>query len=82
MKAVQETVGARSCARARRAHSLVLDGVAGCDEVVALATHLDRCESCRRHARQVSQFTYLLRSLRLDPSDDRNHDRSTKGTRS
>jgi len=80
--AVRETVRARDCVRARRAHSLVLDGVAGCDDVVALATHLDRCESCRRHARQVSRVTYLLRSLRLDPSDDRSHVRSTKGARS
>jgi predicted anti-sigma-YlaC factor YlaD len=80
--AVQETVRARKCARARRAHSLLLDGVAGCDDVVALATHLDECESCRRHVRQVSQATYLLRSLRLDPFDDRRHVRSTKGARS
>ena len=52
-----------SCARARRALSLVLDYEAGASDVEALALHLGRCGSCRQYAAEVSSFTRDLRSI-------------------
>jgi predicted anti-sigma-YlaC factor YlaD len=64
-------VSERSCARARRALSLTLDGEASPGEVYGLASHLGRCEPCRRFTVQVGALTRALRSLRLDPNSDR-----------
>jgi predicted anti-sigma-YlaC factor YlaD len=70
----------RSCARARRALSLVLDGEAAPDEIYGLAVHLGRCESCRRFTAQVGALTRVLRSLHPRPV---NHQQTTsKGARS
>jgi predicted anti-sigma-YlaC factor YlaD len=59
-------VSERSCARARRALSLTLDGEASPDEVYRLASHLGNCESCRRFTAQVGALTRALRSIRLE----------------
>ena len=60
----QITVGAPSCARTRRALSLVLDSEDEAADLRRLAAHLSRCGSCRRFASDVSAFT---RELRLAP---------------
>ena len=57
-------VGDRACAGARRAVSLVLDGEAGPADVLALASHLRRCDQCRRFARDVADLTCTLRAAR------------------
>ena len=54
-------VSKRSCARARRALSLVLDYEADGADVRALAVHLGSCGSCRRYTAEVSAFTRDLR---------------------
>ena len=69
----------RSCARARRALSLALDGEAEPDEVSALALHMSRCEHCRRFTAQVGALTRALRSLRLDAVPDHETTSSLKG---
>ncbi len=64
-------VSERSCARARRALSLVLDYEADASEVHALAVHLGSCGGCRRYAAEVSAFTRdLRRSQHRSPSVD------------
>jgi predicted anti-sigma-YlaC factor YlaD len=72
----------RTCARARRAFSLVLDREAAASDVRALAEHLGRCEGCRRYAEHVADFTRDLRSLRLGPLDNRREIHPVKGKRS
>ena len=59
-------VSERSCARARRALSLTLDGEAAPGEIHGLALHLGQCESCRRFTSQVGALTRALRSLRSE----------------
>jgi predicted anti-sigma-YlaC factor YlaD len=56
-------VNESSCARARRALSLVLDYEAELAEIEALAVHLGRCSACRRYAAVVSAFTRYLRRV-------------------
>jgi predicted anti-sigma-YlaC factor YlaD len=58
-----------SCARARRALSLVLDHEEAAGDLQSLATHLGSCRSCRAFAADVSRSTRLLRSLRVTPPD-------------
>ena len=60
----QSAVDDLTCRRARRAFSLALDGEPGAAEILVAASHLKRCESCRRFAADVVAFTYELRSLR------------------
>ena len=60
------TVGEGSCAGARRALSLALDGEAAPGEIHGLALHLGQCESCRGFTTQVGALTQTLRSLRSD----------------
>ena len=55
----------RACAGARRVVSLVLDGEAGPADVLAVASHLRRCDQCRRFARAVAELTCTLRAARL-----------------
>jgi predicted anti-sigma-YlaC factor YlaD len=62
MRSMAAHIGARRCARARRALSLLLDREAGAADVEVLAVHLGRCASCRKYAAQVSAFTRDLRS--------------------
>lgn len=57
-------VSERSCARARRALSLVLDHEAAATDVRALALHLGRCGACRRYVAEVSALTRTLRAGR------------------
>jgi predicted anti-sigma-YlaC factor YlaD len=64
---MQIVVTEGSCARARRALSLLLDREAEAADVETLALHLGRCSSCRRHTAEVSAFTRGLRGLRLAP---------------
>ena len=59
---MRTVVSERSCARARRALSLVLDHEADAADVEALAIHLGRCGSCREYSADVSAFTRDLRS--------------------
>jgi predicted anti-sigma-YlaC factor YlaD len=58
-----------SCARARRALSLVLDREEAYGDLQALATHLGSCGPCRAFAADVSELTRQLRLLRVGPSD-------------
>ncbi|HEY6076820.1 MAG TPA: zf-HC2 domain-containing protein, partial [Gaiella sp.] len=60
---MRTAVSERSCARARRALSLVLDYEASDEDVRRLAVHLGNCGSCRRFAAEVSSFTRKLRSV-------------------
>ena len=76
---MQPAVGKGSCIRARRALSLVLDREAAASDVRAFAEHLGRCESCRRYAEHVSDFTRDLRSLRLVSVDNRRQIHPVKG---
>jgi predicted anti-sigma-YlaC factor YlaD len=54
-------VGEWSCARARRALSLVLDGEEAEGDVQSLAVHFGSCRNCREFAREVSAVTDHLR---------------------
>jgi predicted anti-sigma-YlaC factor YlaD len=58
-----------SCARARRALSLVLDGEDAEGDVQSLAVHVGTCRACRGFATDVAELTRLLRSLRARPLD-------------
>lgn len=58
---MQIALSQRSCARARRALSLVLDYEADVAEIEAFAAHLGRCAACRRYTAEVSSFTRHLR---------------------
>lgn len=58
---MRTAVSGGSCARARRALSLVLDYEAGVADVRALAVHLGGCGGCRRYAAEVAAFTRDLR---------------------
>jgi predicted anti-sigma-YlaC factor YlaD len=60
-----------ACATARRAVSLVLDDEAGAADALAVAWHIQRCDHCRRFAREVSGFTRALRSLGAEPRRSR-----------
>ena len=71
-------VSERSCARARRALSLVLDYEADVADVRALAVHLGRCGGCRRYAAEVSAFT---RDLRRSQVGSRSFDITDKARR-
>ena len=62
-----------SCARARRALSLVLDGETVAGDFHALATHVGGCPACRRHAAEVSAITRQLRSARAESQIDSSH---------
>lgn len=55
-----------SCARVRRALSLVLDGETVAGDFHALATHVGGCGDCRRHVAEVSHITKQLRSARAE----------------
>jgi predicted anti-sigma-YlaC factor YlaD len=77
---MRTAVSERSCARARRVLSLVLDGEASPKEIHGLAVHLGRCESCRGFTEQVGALTRALRSLRAHPFNDR-HLTILKGAR-
>jgi predicted anti-sigma-YlaC factor YlaD len=72
----------RSCARVRRALSLVLDDEADAFDLRAVAVHIGRCEVCRRYLRDVSAITRQLRAHRLEPVDGRAEAMSAKGERS
>jgi predicted anti-sigma-YlaC factor YlaD len=61
---MRTAVSERSCARARRALSLVLDREATAGDVEALALHLGGCGACRRYAARVSAVTRELREVR------------------
>ena len=74
-------VSERSCARARRALSLALDGEAAPSEIYGLAVHLGQCESCRRFTAQVGALTRALRSIPLD-SISKQETTSSKGATS
>jgi predicted anti-sigma-YlaC factor YlaD len=52
---------ASECARARRAHSLVLDGEESTFAAELLAAHLAYCEECREYVSRVSAFTRRIR---------------------
>jgi predicted anti-sigma-YlaC factor YlaD len=67
-------VSERSCARARRALSLVLDGEASPHEIYGLAVHLGQCGPCRRFTARVGALTRVLRSLHHSPA---NHQQTT-----
>jgi predicted anti-sigma-YlaC factor YlaD len=54
-----------SCARARRALSLVLDHEEVEGDLRSLAVHLGSCPPCRQFAADVTQFTNDLRALRV-----------------
>lgn len=69
-----------SCARARRALSLLLDDEGGPTDVRALAVHLGTCESCRLFTARVAAVTRALRTQR--PRDPRAHATWTQGGRS
>jgi predicted anti-sigma-YlaC factor YlaD len=56
-----------SCARARRALSLVLDHEEAEGDLQSLAAHLGSCRACHAFAADVSELTRLLRSLRVRP---------------
>jgi len=59
---MQVVVRAGSCARARRALSLALDGEAASGEITALERHLVVCSACRSFAWEVSLLTNTLRA--------------------
>jgi predicted anti-sigma-YlaC factor YlaD len=67
-----------SCARARRALSLVLDGEEPEGDVQSLAQHLGGCPSCRQFAAEVTAFTRALRSLLVGPLDITDEERREK----
>jgi predicted anti-sigma-YlaC factor YlaD len=58
---MQAAAGEGSCARARRALSLVLDEEADTFDLQAVAAHVGRCEACRGYLRDVSAITRQLR---------------------
>ena len=62
-----------SCARVRRALSLVLDGETVAGDFQTLATHVGRCAACRRHVSEVSAVTRQLRSARAELQIDSTH---------
>jgi predicted anti-sigma-YlaC factor YlaD len=66
---MQVAVSEWSCARARRALSLVLDYEEAAGDLRSLARHLGSCGACRGFAADVARSTRLLRSLRVAPSD-------------
>ena len=68
-------IGARSCVRARRALSLVLDGEAAPSLIYGLALHLGQCDSCRQFTAQVGAITRSLRSMR--PESISHHETTT-----
>lgn len=55
---------ARSCIRARRALSLLLDHEGGPMDIRALTVHLGTCESCRLFTARVAAVTRALRTQR------------------
>jgi anti-sigma factor RsiW len=67
-----------SCARARRALSLVLDGETATGDFHALARHVGGCAACRRHVAEVSAVTRQLRSARAEPQIDSRDTRARK----
>lgn len=67
-----------SCARARRALSLVLDDEEAAGDVQALAVHIGGCAACRRHVAEVSAITRQLRSA---PAELQADSRSTRARR-
>ena len=62
-----------SCARARRALSLVLDGEEVAGDFHALASHVGSCATCRRHVAEVMAITRQLRSARAELQIDSRH---------
>jgi predicted anti-sigma-YlaC factor YlaD len=56
----------RACAGTRRAVSLIFDGEASPADVDAVASHLRRCDQCRRFAHDVAELTCTLRAVRLE----------------
>jgi predicted anti-sigma-YlaC factor YlaD len=76
---MRTAVSERSCARARRALSLVLDHEAAASDVRTAAMHLGRCRRCRRYAVEVSAFTRQLRSA---PAERHMHSRHQPETES
>ena len=65
----------RSCAQARRALSLTLDGEAAPSLIYGLALHLGQCDSCRQFTAQVGAITRSLRSMR--PESISHHETTT-----
>ena len=65
----------RSCAQARRALSLTLDGEASPSLIYGLALHLGQCDSCRQFTAQVGAITRSLRSMR--PESISHHETTT-----
>jgi predicted anti-sigma-YlaC factor YlaD len=59
---MRPAVGDRSCIGARRMFSLALDGEASAADVGRAASHIGRCEPCRRFATHVFALTRVLRS--------------------
>jgi predicted anti-sigma-YlaC factor YlaD len=62
-----------SCARVRRALSLVLDGETATGDFHSLATHVGGCPACRRHVSEISAITKQLRSARVELQIDSRH---------
>lgn len=54
----------RTCLRARRTLSVVLDGEASATEVAATARHLTGCEDCARFAAVVAELKHCLQASR------------------
>ena len=65
----------RSCAQARRALSLTLDGEAAPSLIYGLALHLGQCDSCRQFTEQLGAITRSLRSMR--PESISHHETTT-----
>jgi predicted anti-sigma-YlaC factor YlaD len=72
---VSIAVSTMSCARARRALSLTLDGEAAPSLIYTLALHLGQCDSCRQFTAQVGAITRCLRSIR--PESNSHHEPTT-----
>ena len=70
---MRTAVSERSCARARRALSLVLDYEGSDEDIRRLAVHLGNCGGCRRFAAEVSAFTRNLRSVPAEWRMDSKH---------
>ncbi len=75
---MRAVVRAKSCARARLALSLVLDGEAHEDEWRELASHLHRCGACTELATAMEFVTRELRTW--SPRPIQAHDTQREGS--
>jgi anti-sigma factor RsiW len=60
-------IDSRSCRRARRTLSVVVDGEASATEVAETARHLPECECCARFASAVAELKLYLLAARPEP---------------